>query len=136
MAIHLSWIVVLLAGAAVSLVEVFDLSTRVAALLGFVVVAFQGFDRIFGRTSQGSRSMDALRRGLAREQRMMLVGGGPYHGATDRNAPFVQRCERLLQINDDAMANYFAGLADIESSHADPAWDERGDQSGPHPDLE
>ncbi len=43
---------------------------------------------------------------------------------------------KAVQINDDAMVNYFAGLADIESSHADPAGDERGDQSGPRRHLE
>jgi hypothetical protein len=114
--IHLSWIIVLLAGAAVALVDVFDLSSRFAALLGFVVVVFQGIERVFDRTSVGSRSMDLLRRGLAREQRLMLVRGGPYASAEDPIELFAERCEQLLSENDDAMVDYFAKLADQAGS--------------------
>ena len=114
-AIHMSWIVVLLAGAAVPLAQALGSPAWVGAVLGFVVVAFQGFDRIFGRTSQGSRSMDLLRRRLAREQRMMLVGGGQYAADVDRVHVFVDRCEDLLVANDDEMIEYFAGLTDSRS---------------------
>ncbi|MGA9279566.1 hypothetical protein [Ilumatobacter sp.] len=114
-AIHLSWIVVLLAGAGVPLAQALGSPAWVAAMLGFVVVAFQGFDRIFGRTSEGSRSMDLLRRRLAREQRLMLAGGGQYAAGVDRIEVFVDRCEDLLLANDDEMVNYFASLAEDRS---------------------
>ena len=113
--IHFSWIVVLAAGAAVSLVEVFGWSRSIAALLGFVVVVFQGVGRIFGRTAAGGEAMDVLRRGLAREQRQLLVADGPYADATDAGARFTlfaDRCEELLGANDEAMVEYFAHLAE------------------------
>jgi hypothetical protein len=110
--IHLSWIIVLLAGGAVSLVEVFGLSTWVAALLGFTVVVFQGIDRVFGRTSQGARAMDVLRRGLEHEQRLLLVGADVYATVDDPGALFVERCERLIGENDAAMVDYFARLTE------------------------
>lgn len=79
--IHLSWIIVLLAGAGISLGEALTGTPDwVTPLLGFVVVVFQGIGRVFGRTSSGSLAMDQLRRGLGRERRLVLVGGGPYGG--------------------------------------------------------
>jgi hypothetical protein len=108
---HVSWIIVLLAGAAIALVEVFGLSSWVAPLLGFVVVVFQGVDRIFERTARGALAMDVLRRGLEREQRLLLVGGGPYAIAEDRGSLFAARCEDLIAENDRTMVAYFAELA-------------------------
>ncbi len=108
-AIHASWIVVLLAGAAVSLVDVFDLSSRFAALLGFVVVVFQGIDRVFDRTAPGAQADDRLRRALAQEQRL-LVCGGPYADAEDAVRLFADRCEGLPAKNDETMIDYFARL--------------------------
>lgn len=119
--VHLSWVVVLLAGAAVPLAEALDLSSWVVALLGFTVVAFQGVDRLFDRTSRGSEAMDRLRRGLAREQRLLLVGGGDYaamDAAADRAKLFVERCERLLGENDATMVEYFANLTGSPVIHA------------------
>lgn len=113
-AIHASWIVVLLAGAAVALVDVFDLSTRFAAVLGFVIVVFQGIERIFERTSQGAAANDVLRRALEREGRLLLVGGGAYADAADETAAldvFAVHCEDLLARNDAVMIDYFAALA-------------------------
>jgi hypothetical protein len=107
-AIHASWIVVLLAGAAVSLVDVFDLSSRFAALLGFVVVVFQGIDRVFDRTAPGAHADNRLRRALAQEQRLLPVRGGPYAKAEDAVGVFAERCERLLAENDATMIDYFA----------------------------
>lgn len=108
--IHLSWIVVLLAGAAISLVEALELPRAVAPLLGFVVVVFQGVDRIFDRTSRGSIAMDQLRRNLAGEERQLLGRVGDYAAAEHPVDLFAERCEELLKQNDDAMIAYFADL--------------------------
>jgi hypothetical protein len=115
LAIHLSWIVVLLAGAGVPLAEALGSPAWLPPVLGFVVVAFQGFERIFGRTSAGSRSMDRLRRGLAREERLLLAGVGAYADETTRADVFVGECEKLLLVNDEEMVDYFAGLTDDQS---------------------
>ncbi len=108
--IHLSWIVVLVAGAAVALVDVFDLSTRYAAVLGLVVVVFQGFERIFDRTSHGAQANDVLRRALEQEQRMALGGIGPYVDAADPFDVFAERCEALIAAHDATMVDFFSNL--------------------------
>jgi hypothetical protein len=110
--IHLSWIIVLAAGAAVSVVEAVDLPSWVAPVLGFVVVLFQGIGRVFGRTSQGSRAMDLLRRRLAHEQRLVLVRAGPYATVGEPMKLFIERCEQLLTENDATMVDYFASLTE------------------------
>jgi len=118
--IQLSWIIVLVAGAAVSLTDVFDLPSWVAPVLGFVVVVFQGIERVFGRTSQGSKAMDLLRRKLAHEQRLVLVGGGPYATVGEPMEVFIERCEQLLTENDETMIDYFASLTEQPHENQQP----------------
>ena len=106
-----SWIIVLAAGAAVALVEAIDLASWVAPVLG----RSRGrprLDQVFGRTSEGSKPMDLLRRRLAHEQRLVLVRGGPYATVGEPMKLFIERCERLLTENDATMVDYFASLTE------------------------
>ncbi|MEM9561360.1 MAG: hypothetical protein AAGA93_02000 [Actinomycetota bacterium] len=109
-AIQLSWVIVTIAGAAVALVEAFDWPRWVAALLGFVVVVFQGFERIFGRTTEGSRSVDVLRRDLGREKRLYLTGEGRYKDDADPFSSFVGVAEAIIARNDDEEVAYNAKM--------------------------
>lgn len=118
LAMHLSWIVVLIAGALIPVVGTSDWANWVVPL-GIVIVVFQGIDGIFHRTAAGGRAMDILRRGLEAEQRMLLVGAGPYAETADPYAVFVKRCERLVRANDAFMVDYFADIA-VTKSEADP----------------
>lgn len=105
-AIQFSWVVVTIAGAAVALVEAFGWPGWSAALLGFLVVVFQGLERIFGRTTEGSRSVDVLRRDLGREKRLYLAGEGRYKDADDPFSAFVEIAEELIARNDDEEVAY------------------------------
>lgn len=110
-AIQLSWVVVTIAGAAVSVVEVLDAPRWIGAGLGFAIVSFQGLDRIFGRTTEGSRSLDVLRRDLYREKRLFTVGEGPYRGVEDPFGLFVERSEAIVALNDAEEVAYNARLS-------------------------
>jgi len=113
--IHVSWIIVLLAGAGVALAEAVVVTdtawTWVPATLGFVVVVFQGIDRVFGRTSEGSRAEDTLRRELAHEQRCWRVGAADYRNVDSPFDVLVERCEDVIKKYDDTMTAYYAELA-------------------------
>lgn len=109
-AIQLSWVVVLIAGAAVSLVEALGWSGWIGAGLGFLVVVFQGLERIFGRTTEGSRSIDVFRRDLGREKRLYLTREGHYKDIDDPFSRFVQEAEKIIERNDDEEISYNAAL--------------------------
>lgn len=109
-AIQFSWVVVTIAGAAVAVVEAVGWPGWVAALLGFLVVVFQGLERIFGRTTEGSRSIDVLRRDLGREKRLYLASEGRYKAADDPFSSFVEIAEELIARNDDEEVAYNAQL--------------------------
>ncbi len=102
--------IVTIAGAAVALVEAFGWDRWVAALLGFVVVVFQGLERIFGRTTEGSRSVDVLRRELGREKRLYLTGEGRYKNDDDPFSSFVEVAEVIIARNDQEEVAYNAQL--------------------------
>lgn len=104
--IQLSWVVVLTAGAAVSVVEALEWNRWIGSALGFLVVVFQGVERIFGRTSEGFRSIDVLRRDLGREKRLFQTGEGPYKDLEDPFAHFVEQAEELIRINDEEEVAY------------------------------
>ncbi len=109
-AIQFSWVVVTIAGAAVALVEAINWPRAVAALLGFLVVIFQGMERIFGRTTEGSRSVDVLRRELGREKRLYLAGEGRYKDAAEPFSAFVDVAETIIARNDEEEVAYNAQL--------------------------
>jgi hypothetical protein len=112
---HLSWIIVLVAGASIAVATTLEWPSWTVPMLGLVIVVFQGLDGIFHRTAPGGRAMDILRRGLEREQRRMLVGSYPYNKEVDRYALFVERCEKLLYANDAFMVDYFADISATKS---------------------
>lgn len=96
-----AWTVALLAGAAVPFVQVFDTTPRwLPALLGLIVVAAQGIDRLFARRSRGSAAMDRMRRALSKERRLFLSQAGEYATADDPFERFVTRVEATLDLYD------------------------------------
>lgn len=108
------WAVALLAGAAVSLVQLVEVKW-LTALLGFVVVVAQGATQLFARTSGVVRADDLLRRNLARERRLFDCGEGPYAGVDNRFALFVERAEAEIARHDDSAAPYSEALLQNES---------------------
>ena len=104
------WIIVIVAGAGVPLTEALGGPSWVSPVLGFVVVVAAGMERIFGRTTPAASAQDALRRGLAREQRLYRSGATPY-GAADAFDRYAERSERLIAEYDEAMVAYSSGLA-------------------------
>ncbi len=104
------WVIVIVAGAGVPLTEALGGPSWVGPVLGFVVVVAAGIERVFGRTTPAASAQDALRRGLAREQRLYLCGAGPYGGA-DAFDRYAERSERLIAEYDEAMVTYSSGLA-------------------------
>ncbi|MGB3686433.1 MAG: hypothetical protein WA991_11485 [Ornithinimicrobium sp.] len=65
------WIIVIIAGAGVPLSAALHGPEWVAPILGFAVVVAAGIERVFRRTTSAAVAQDSLRRGLAREQRML-----------------------------------------------------------------
>lgn len=113
--VHLAWLVVLAAGAAVAVLTALGEDTKGAELapwLGFTVVVFQGVGRIFDRTSEGSKAVDTMRRGIDRELRLYQAGGGHYANLEDPFARFVTEAEELMAAHDDVMTGYLASLSD------------------------
>jgi len=120
LAIQLAWIVSLVCGAGVTLVQALDSETIdwlsagdvawISALLGFIVVVAQGAGRLVGRTSGVVHADDTMRRKLAREERLFQAGAGPYRDATDPFELFADRAERELLEHDRQVAVYSATL--------------------------
>ena len=65
---------------------------------------------IFGRTTEGSRSVDVLRRDLGREKRLYLTGEGRYRDAEEPFSAFVEIAEELIARNDEEEVAYNAQL--------------------------
>ena len=120
LAVQLAWIVTLVCGAGVTLVQAFGSETVgwidegdvswITALLGFVVVVSQGAGRLVGRTSGVVQADDTMRRNVAREERLFKAGAGPYRGATDPFALFADRTESELAEHDRQVALYSSTL--------------------------
>lgn len=94
--VQLLWLIVVLAGAGIPLNGALGGPSWVEPLLGFVVVAAAGIDKIFGRTSRKAASVDTLRRALARETRLLHAGAPPYADNPMTFATFIKRCERAI----------------------------------------
>lgn len=104
------WIVVIVAGAGVSLSEAVGASDWVPPTLGFVVVVAAGLERVFARATPAAAAQDALRRALARERRAFRARVGAYAGA-DAFDQLVDRCERFIALYDQTMIQYAESLA-------------------------
>ncbi len=104
------WIIVIVAGAGVSLSDAVTAPSWVAPTLGFVVVVAAGVERIFSRATPAAAAQDRLRRGLAREQRLFAARAEPY---TDDEAfaLYSSRSEALLAEYDRVMLDYSSSLA-------------------------
>jgi hypothetical protein len=119
-AVQLAWIVALLCGAGVTLVQAFGTTTVdwldqgdvdwISALLGFLVVVAQGAGRLVGRTSGVVQADDTMRRNVAREERLFHAGAGPYRGASDPFELFAERAEAELLEHDRHVARYSAAV--------------------------
>jgi hypothetical protein len=121
--IQLAWIVTLLCGAGVTLVEALgsdsigwlDGNTGwITAFLGFVVVVSQGAGRLVARTSGVVQADDTMRRNVAREERLFAAGAGPYRDATDPFALFAERAEAELAEHDRQVALFSSALLENE----------------------
>jgi hypothetical protein len=120
LAVQLAWIVTLVCGAGVTLVQAFgsesvgwiDASdvSWITALLGFIVVVSQGTSRLVGRTSGVVHADDTMRRNVAREERLFSAGAGPYRDATDPFALFADRIESELAEHDRQVALHSSTL--------------------------
>ncbi len=75
-------------------------------VLGFVVVVAAGLERIFSRTTQSAVALDELRRGLARERRLLVAGTGEYADPDGRVETYVRRSEEHLAAYDAMMVDY------------------------------
>jgi hypothetical protein len=96
-----TWIIALLAGAGVPLVQSFAWDRGVASLLGFVVVVATGAERLFARTSEQADALDRCRRGLESERRMYMTATGPYTNESEHFRLFVERSEVITAAYDE-----------------------------------
>jgi hypothetical protein len=116
--VQVAWIVSLIAGAGVALVQAIGAQVDwlgpnadwISALLGFLVVLAQGADRLVARTSGVVRAEEDMRRNLAREQRLFHARSGPYRTTDDPFHVFVQRAEVELATHDREVAAYSVSL--------------------------
>ncbi len=102
--IQVTWLVVVLAGAAVPLSQALEAPSWVGPVLGFTVVIAAGIERIFQRTTDAALALDALRRALERAERQLVAPGPTAEG--DRAAAFVERCEEAFRDYDERMEDY------------------------------
>jgi hypothetical protein len=100
------WIIVLAAGAAVPLATALEWDDWVAPVLGFVVVVASGVERIFNRTTAAAVAVDALRRRLDRERRVLVAGQLEYADADDPLGVYVERSEDAIAEFDRTMIDY------------------------------
>lgn len=108
--IQVTWLVIVVAGAAIPLVELFDGWDRASPVLGFVIVIAAGVERIFGRTTEPAVALDVLRRQLAREGRLLHALADDYAATADPFALYVQRTDQHLQRYDEEMVAYNTSL--------------------------
>jgi hypothetical protein len=119
-AVQLAWIVALICGAGVTLVQAFGSTTFdwldaedvnwISAVLGFAVVVAQGAGRLVGRTSGVVHADDTMRRNVAREERLYKANVGPYRDAADPFELFAERTEAELREHDRHVALYSSAL--------------------------
>ena len=98
-----TWVVALLAGAAVTLSDALEWWSWWTPVLGFVVVVAQGSDRLFARSSPTALAKESMRRALGKERRLFYAAAPPYRDADDRFALFVERTEAALDRYDEAL---------------------------------
>ncbi len=111
------WVLVLISGAAISVVQVAELQPWVAGVLGFAVVVFQGAEQLLGRTAKGFTPLDTLRRALDAELRMLALSADSEHDDHERPfARFVERCEALIASYDEADIAYYHSLTGPSST--------------------
>ena len=115
-ALQSNWIVILAAGAAVSLSAALDWDDWVGPVLGFVVVIGTGVDRIFSRTTEGSIAVDRLRRELERQRRLYEARQLMYSDNADPFGSYVARVEAAIAEYDEAMVSHSSRLTRGESN--------------------
>lgn len=98
--IQVLWLIVVLAGAAVTLSNALGGWDWIEPTLGFVVVVAAGAERIFARTSGKAATVDELRRALSHEHRMLVTATGDYADAATAFATFAARCEDAIETHD------------------------------------
>ncbi len=108
--IQLVWLVIIVAGAAIPLVELADGWRWASPVLGFVIVIAAGVERIFGRTTEAAVAVDLLRRRLARERRLHATLTEDYAVADDPNDLYVERTEQHLDRYDKTMIDFNASM--------------------------
>jgi hypothetical protein len=101
--VHSLWLVVVLAGAGIPLNTALGGPNWVEPVLGFVIVAAAGADRIFGRTRDKAAAVDTLRRSLNKQLRLREIASEEYTGLSYPSvafAQFVSGCEQSIDAFD------------------------------------
>jgi hypothetical protein len=106
--IQIVWLIVLAAGAGVSLTQALapDGWDWVNPVLGFIVVLGAGVERVFSRTTEAATALDVLRRSLARERRLLMAGTDEYATTEHPHRLYAERVEALIATYDEKMVGY------------------------------
>jgi hypothetical protein len=96
------WVLTLALGAGITLSHSVGAPAVLAAVLGFLVVLTQGWQRFCAERAEFTADLDSLLRGIYKEARELCAGQPPYNNARKRLDEFVKRVERLMLTYDKA----------------------------------